>query len=309
MTSAPAHTPSAHRIFAGVAGWSYPDWAGIVYPARRSRDFHELTYLAAYFDTIEINTSFYQPVRPGMAEQWLERVAENPRFTFTAKLWQKFTHQTGATADDERAVRQGFAPLWSAGKLGALLMQFPHSFHHTPENLATLKSLLARFADLPLVAEVRHNSWNRDEFFALLREHHTGFCNLDQPQVGRTIAPSQHVTADIAYVRLHGRRQDTWFSDDPELPRHERYNYLYGKEELAGWVPRIRSITRQARTTFVIANNHFQGKAAVNALQLISLLSEAKTRVPDPLRQHYPQLDAVADAPAEEPTLFPNPPR
>jgi uncharacterized protein YecE (DUF72 family) len=293
----------------GVAGWSYPDWAGIVYPARRSRDFHELAYLAEYFDTVEINTSFYQPVRPASAEQWLEQAAANPRFTFSAKLWQKFTHEAGATAADERAVRQGFAPLLNAGKLGALLLQFPHSFHHTPENMLTLQSLLERFADFPLVVEVRHNSWNHDEFFALLQERHAGFCNLDQPQVGRTLAPSEHVTGEIGYVRLHGRRHDTWFSDDPAVPRHERYNYLYGKDELAGWVPRIRNVARGARTTFVIANNHFQGKAAVNALQLINLLSEAKTHVPDPLRQHYPQLDAIADAPAEEPTLFPNPPR
>jgi uncharacterized protein YecE (DUF72 family) len=309
MGQGSAHFPPGSRILTGVAGWSYPDWAGIVYPARRSRDFHELTYLAEYFDAIEINTSFYQPLRPALAEHWLEQAAPNPRFTFTAKLWQKFTHETGATAADERAVRQGFMPLLSAGKLGAVLLQFPHSFHHTPENSAALKALLNRFADLPLVVEVRHNSWSRDDFFALLKEHNAGFCNLDQPQVGRTIAPSEHVTSGIGYVRLHGRRQDTWFSDDPSVPQHERYNYLYGKEELSGWVPRIRNVARHARTTFVIANNHFQGKAAVNALQLMSLLSEAKTRVPDPLRQHYPQLDAIADAPAEEPTLFPNPPR
>ena len=157
--------------------------------------------------------------------------------------------------------------------------------------------------------EVRHNSWNHDEFFALLQEHHAGFCNLDQPLVGRTMAPSEHVTATSATCACTGGGRTPGSATIRTLPRHERYNYLYGKEELAGWVPRIRSITRQARTTFVIANNHFQGKAAVNALQLINLLSEAKTHVPDPLRQHYPQLDAVADAPAEEPTLFPNPPR
>jgi uncharacterized protein YecE (DUF72 family) len=265
-----------------------------------------LTYLAQYFDTVEINTSFYQPVRPAMAEQWLERTAANPRFTFTAKLWQKFTHEAGGTTADERAVRQSFAPLQSAGKLGAVLLQFPHSFHHTPDNLAALKSLLARFADLPLVVEVRHNSWNHQEFFALLQVQQVGFCNLDQPQVGRTLAPSAQVTGEIAYVRLHGRRHDTWFSDDPAVPRHERYNYLYGTEELAGWVPRIRTMVRQAQTTFVISNNHFRGKAAVNALQLMSLLSDAKVRVPDLLRRSYPQLDAIADAPAEEPTLFPN---
>jgi len=297
------------RILAGVAGWSYADWAGIVYPSRRSRDFHELTYLAEYFDAVEINTSFYQPLRPKLAEQWLKLVAGNPRFTFTAKLWQRFTHEPGATADDERAVREGFAPLVSAGKLSAVLLQFPHSFHNTPENVVLLKDRLGRFADYALVVEVRHSSWNQDEFYALLKEHDAGFCNLDQPLIGRAMAPSEHVTSEIGYIRMHGRRYDTWFSDDPALPRHERYNYLYGPEELAGWVPRIRKVAQQARTTFVISNNHFQGKSAVNALQLMSLLREAKIRLPDPLRQHYPSLEAIADAPAEEPTLFSNPPR
>jgi hypothetical protein len=72
---------------------------------------------------------------------------------------------------------------------------------------------------------------------------------------------------------------------------------------------RIRKLARHTHTTFVIANNHFEGKAAVNALQLIHLLTEAKVRVPEPLRHRYPELDAIADAPVEEPTLFPNPPR
>ena len=309
MARASILSSSPGKILVGVAGWSYADWAGIVYPARRSRDFHEVACLAQYFDTVEINTSFYQPLRPALAEQWLERVAGNPRFTFTAKLWQKFTHQTGATADDERAVRQGFAPLLAAGKLAALLLQFPHSFHRTPENTAVVEKLLGQFGDYPLVVEVRHGSWNHAEYYALLKERGAGFCNLDQPLVGRAMAPSERATGAIGYVRLHGRRYDTWFSDDPALPRHERYNYLYGDEELAGWAARISKLARQTRTTWVIANNHFQGKSAVNALQLLHLLTGAKVRVPDVLRQHYPQLEAIADAPAEEPTLFPNPPR
>jgi uncharacterized protein YecE (DUF72 family) len=309
MARVSKHCTSGGRILTGIAGWSYPDWAGIVYPAQHSRDFHELTYLAQYFDTVEINTSFYQPLRPAFAEQWLERVAGNQRFLFTAKLWQRFTHEPGASPADERAVREGFAPLVSGGKLGALLLQFPHSFHRTPENAAILEDRLKRFADYPLVVEMRHNSWNAAEFHALLKEHRAGFCNLDQPQVGRAMAPSEQVTSEIGYVRMHGRRHDTWFSDDPTVPRQERYNYLYGREELAGWVPRIHKVAREATVTFVIANNHFQGKAAVNALELISLLAEAKVRVPEPLRQHYPRLDAIADAPCEKPTLFPNPPR
>ena len=88
---------SQTRIRIGPAGWSYSDWAGYVYPSRRPKDFHEATYLADFFDTIEINTSFYQPLRPDHAALWLERVAANPAFLFTAKLWQKFTHDPSAT--------------------------------------------------------------------------------------------------------------------------------------------------------------------------------------------------------------------
>src|ERR1700687_378136 len=132
-----AHSPAAN-ILVGPAGWSYADWFGIVYPARRSRQFHEAAYLAQYFDTIEVNTSFYQPLRPSVAAQWLERVAANPKFLFTAKLWQKFTHETDATAADERAVRAGFAPLHAAEKLAVVLLQFPYSFHCTGENVARL---------------------------------------------------------------------------------------------------------------------------------------------------------------------------
>jgi uncharacterized protein YecE (DUF72 family) len=297
---------AAGKILVGPAGWSYADWSGIVYPARRSREFHEASYLAQYFDTIEINTSFYQPPRPEVAAQWLERVAANPKFVFTAKLWQKFTHETGATAEDERAVRAGFAPLCAAGRLAAVLMQFPYSFHRTTENEARLTALLQRFADYQMVVEVRHNSWNHPDFYALLEEHGAGFCNIDQPLVGRSLRPSEQWTAPVAYVRLHGRRYDTWFSDDPMTPKEERYNYLYSESELEPWADRIRKLASHAPTTFVITNNHFQGKGVVNALQLINLLSGQKVRVPDPLRHRYHQLETIADAPAEEPTLFPS---
>jgi uncharacterized protein YecE (DUF72 family) len=280
-----------------------------VYPTSRPREFHEATYLAEYFDTIEINTSFYQPLRPNLCAQWIERVAANPNFLFTAKLWQKFTHETGATAEDERAVRAGFDLLRDAGKLGAVLFQFPYSFHNTSENLVYLKELLERFADYPLVVEVRHASWNKKDFDALLRERQVGFCNIDQPVIGRSIKPSGRRTSQVGYVRLHGRRYDTWFSDDPATPPEERYNYLYTEAELEPWAERIRKLAGRAHSTFVITNNHYQGKAVVNALQLISLLSGAKVKIPEPLRHRYPELERIASEPQQEPTLFPNPPR
>jgi uncharacterized protein YecE (DUF72 family) len=290
----------------GPAGWSYSDWAGYVYPTPRPRGFHEATYLAQFFDTIEINTSFYQPLNPEHARQWVDRVSANPRFVFTAKLWQKFTHDPSPTAEDERAVRAGFDVLRKASKLGAVLLQFPFAFHRTTETTTYLSTVLKRFADYPLAVEVRHATWDDPEVFALLREHRAAFCNIDQPVIGRSLEPSDEVTATIAYVRLHGRRYDTWFSDDPEIPAHERYNYLYSAAELAPWASRIKTVAEQARNTFVITNNHYLGKAVVNALELISMLKSSKVQVPDPLRLRYPELEAIAANPVEAPTLFPS---
>ncbi len=303
------HGP-ASIVRVGPAGWSYPDWAGYVYPPRRAKGFHEAAYLAEFFDTIEINTSFYQPLRPDHTAQWIERVAANPRFVFTAKLWQRFTHDvrsvtSGSAAEDERAVRAGFDVLRAANKLGAVLLQFPFSFHRSAETVAYLSAVLKRFSDYPLVVEVRHGTWDAPETLELLRTSGVSFCNIDQPMIGRSLGPSAQATAAVGYVRLHGRRYDTWFSDDATIPAHERYNYLYTAEELAPWVTRVHKVTERARETFVITNNHFQGKAVVNALQLISILKGSKVKVPEPLRRQYPQLESIADSPPAEPMLFP----
>ena len=300
----------AHALRIGPAGWSYPDWAGYVYPSRRSKAFHEAAYLSEFFDTIEINTSFYQPLKADLAKHWVELVSGNPRFVFTAKLWQRFTHDvmsapSGTAAEDERSVRAGFDVLRAANKLGAVLLQFPFSFHRTKETLAYLSAVLLRFRDYPLVVEVRHDTWNSPETLALLQEHGAGICNIDQPIIGRSLAPSAQATSPVGYVRLHGRRYDTWFSDNETVPAHERYNYLYTSEELEPWVARVKKVAAHTRNTFVVTNNHFQGKAVVNALQLISILKGKKVKVPEPLRQHYPGLEEIADQPPAEPTLFP----
>jgi len=300
----PAEQPQGH-ILIGPAGWSYSDWNGIVYPAHRSTGFHEAEYLAQFFDTIEINTSFYNPLRPEMCRHWLERVAANPAFRFTAKLWQRFTHEGGAGSQEVAAARAGFDVLQAAGRLGAVLLQFPFSFHNTPENRAHLEKLLTLFRDYPLVVEVRHSTWNQKEFYEFLHHHGAGFCNIDQPVIGRSLRPSERATSPVGYIRLHGRRYDTWFSDDPASAPEERYNYLYSAEELDPWAARISKVAGHSKTTFVITNNHYQGKAIVNALQLINLLTGKKVKVPETLRQHYRQLEPIASEPPREPTLFP----
>src|SRR5947209_3286506 len=242
----------AHTLRIGPAGWSYPDWAGIAYPKRRPRAFHEAAYLAEYFDTIEINTSFYQPLRPEHCKQWIAHVSSNPRFQFTAKLWQKFTHESGATAEDERLTRTGLEALHSAGRLGALLLQFPFSFHKTEENDSYLRQLVERFKEFPLVVEVRHATWHDENFYEFLRVNNIAFCNIDQPIIGRSIVPSELATSPLAYVRFHGRRYDQWFNDEPEKRNPARYDYLYSAAELAPWTDRVRKLEKQSSATYVI---------------------------------------------------------
>jgi uncharacterized protein YecE (DUF72 family) len=285
------------HIRVGPAGWSYKDWAGQVYPQPQPRGFDPLTYLAQYFDAIEINRSFYRIPDAKTTQRWGERVADHPAFRFTAKLWQGFTHEGTANAQDEAAFRQAMAPLHDAGRLGAVLLQFPYRFHHTPDNREHLRQLVAAFQAYPLVLEVRHRSWDRPQVYEFLRELGIGFCNIDQPQVSYSIGLTRVVTSPIGDLRLHGRNVANWFAEGADAAA--RYDYRYPTEELQAMVDVVEVLSREARETYLITNNHFRGQAALNALELRHRLYQAPVPVPSPLLTAYPELRSIA-APAAE---------
>jgi len=155
---------------------------------------------------------------------------------------------------DERLAREGLDSLAAEGKLGALLIQFPVSFKNTSLNREYLEQLLRQFIEYPRVVEVRHESWNNPETIAEFMRHNVGFCNIDQPLLGRSLGPTEHVTSGVGYVRLHGRNYEHWFDSDN---RNDRYNYLYKPAELEKWKEKIEIIAHRAESTYVIANNHF----------------------------------------------------
>jgi uncharacterized protein YecE (DUF72 family) len=275
----------------GTAGWQYRDWAGIVYPKPKPGGFDELAAIATFFNTVEINTSFYGPPRRHVAEAWISRVASNADFRFTAKLWKGFTHERNASVQDEKLFKDGVEPLMASGRLGAVLVQFPWSYRNEPENRAYLRKLRDRFDEYPLVVEVRHGSWTEPDVLDELAELGIGLCNIDQPLFHRSVKPTAILTSAVGYVRLHGRNYKQWFSTKADV--RERYDYLYSASELDPWVDRIKIVAEDAEDTYVVTNNHNLGKSAVNAFELKALLGE-RVSPPQRLVERYPELRDIS---------------
>jgi uncharacterized protein YecE (DUF72 family) len=287
-------------IYVGTAGWSYPEgngaWNGIFYPAGRRVD--QLAYYAERFAAVEINSSFYRPIAPEVARGWARRTP--PGFRFTAKLYQKFTHPkmyreaTGTEADvraeDVTRFKAGLAPLAEAGKLGALLAQFPPSFKASPETLTQLEDLLRQFQEYPLAVELRHRSWSDDPDVArLLLEYGVAWCIIDEPKF-RTSIGAVPLTSRLGYFRFHGRNAAEWWHGD----RETRYDYLYSPAEQAQLAAEVRTVAARAEDTYVFYNNHYRAKAVANAAQLKLALGQPITAdfTPEMLAT-YPDLAAA----------------
>ena len=298
--------PGPAKVYVGTSGWSYEDWRGVVYPAaERGRRFDELAYLAEFLDAVEVNTSFYRPPRPDYTLSWLRRTAFKPDFLFTFKLWQRFTHEREErwTPGEVDLYRAGVTPVAEAGRLGAVLAQFPWSFRFTEPNLDWLTQVTGAFQEFPLVVEVRHATWIGEEGLSALRQLGVSFCNIDQPVTRQSVPPGTFLTGPIGYVRLHGRNREAWF--DKQADRDERYNYLYTDDELVEWINRIGQMSQETDQVYVFTNNHYRGQAPANALQVISELRGGPVRVPEMLARTYPFLERIALREPEKPPARP----
>src|SRR5690349_2103096 len=290
----------------GTAGWSYPHWNGLVYPKAHSPGFHPLDVIAKQLDCVEINSSFYQSLKPEVVKLWMRKVEEHPEFTFTAKLPQDFTHKRGLDPAAIKLFKEGLWPLLRAKKLGALLMQFPWSFRFTAENREFFIELRRAFHEFPLVAEMRHNSWMAEEAIGTFLDYRVGFCNIDQPQYTRAMPPTALLTSEVGYVRLHGRNPgNSLGAFDRTAQRQRQHDYLYSQAELTEWLQRIEHTGRFAQRTFVVFNNDAAGKSFVNALQMRALVRGVKSKAPMNLRRRYPvELEHFGPHYAEQQSLF-----
>ncbi|MBN1893342.1 DUF72 domain-containing protein [bacterium] len=290
-------------IRVGPAGWHYTDWHGPFYPENAGKDFGELDYLCRFFDTAEVNSTFYRPANAFMAKAWLRKTADNPDFKFTAKLWQRFTHErTPYSAEDILLFMQGMEPLLAENKLGALLCQFPWSFKNSSDSRAWLEKIISDFRDCPLVFEVRHASWDVPDFYGFLNDRQAGCAAIDQPVIGASIPLKPIQTSSLGYVRLHGRNYQNWFKKDaPGKPADPsgRYDYLYSEKEISGIAGTVRTVASSAKETYVVQNNHPRGQALANAAQMRAALGEKMIRLPLSMLEHFPLLKEIASPPED----------
>jgi uncharacterized protein YecE (DUF72 family) len=276
-------------ISIGIAGWSYPDWQGIVYP-RGTHD--QLGYVSRFVDCIEINNTFYRPPQEKDCQSWLARTHHKKEFFFTAKLHQDFTHEGRIDPAMVRQFHQGFAPMLDSGKLRHLLMQFRYDFSDNPERRKYLQDIIGQFAkSFAIVLEVRHKSWQQPETLDFLGQLNVTVANLDYP-VGADSFNLQNCTVGkTGYFRLHGRNAEKWFS---KSTRDETYDYYYNAEELTAIKDRIQQLAGTFPSLVVVTNNHYRGAELANALELKAMLTGQKVMVPQDLMTRYPRLEEIA---------------
>ena len=276
----------ASRISVGIAGWSYQDWQGPVYP-RGTKD--KLRFIARYVDVIEINSTFYRPPDTRNVESWVRRTEDLPDLLFTAKVHQDITHRGRIEAPTVAAFRTGFESMLKEGRLRHLLAQFRYDFADTPKTRDHVRHIRDALGDLTnLTLELRHNSWQAPSALHYLDSLGVSVANLDYPLARNSFNLRHCTVGKDAYFRLHGRNTKAWFSK--AAGRDETYNYRYSGKELDDIVDRAVEIARMSRTLTLVANNHFQGKEVMNALQIKSMISGDKVSAPSTLVAAYPEL-------------------
>lgn len=255
----------------GTSGWHYPSgegtWNGPFYPKPRPRGFDELSFYASRFDTVEVNATFYRQPEANMSRKWLDKTSD--AFLFSLQLFQKFTHpemflkRPGAggwdvNVGDVDAFRMGLEPIAAAGRLGALLIQFPSSFHNEPATQDYVRWLMDAFRDYPRAVELRHASW-KDEGTTIVEASGAALVRQDEPFANIQIGPSSNA---LVYIRMHGRNKAQWWEHKAS---EDRYNYLYSAEELQQIADFAKEEAAMEKRVLVYFNNHFSAKAVANA--------------------------------------------
>jgi uncharacterized protein YecE (DUF72 family) len=298
-------------LYIGTSGWNYPSgrgtWNGIFYPPKveRARGFDELAFYAERFNTVEVNSTFYGQPRASVSQSWVKRTPAG--FEFAIKMYQKFTHpvmtrdKSPVNTNDIDAFKRGIDPIAAAGRLGAVLAQFPARFKDSAEARDYLEWLLDTFRDYPLTLELRHRSWSDDPHYVidLLNAHGAAWTQIDEPKFRFSIR--QDLTPNVRtfyYLRLHGRNARQWWDHENS---EDRYNYFYTEDELKPFAETLKKAKTQVKKLYAYLNNHFAAQSVADATVLRHLLDQpVPAPMPAELVRRYPVLEGkVAILPRE----------
>lgn len=256
-------------IFIGTSGYGYEDWNINFYPAELDKK-DNLKYYSRFFNTVEINFTYYKLPYPQIFKGMAEKVDSD--FIFSVKAHSGVTHSRDFKSVDISQFISSLQPFIESKKMGTILMQFPWSFKFSVKNCDYLKIIRENFKGLELCAEFRNNSWLRDKTLDCLTELNIGFCNVDEPDLKGLLPPTGINTSDKGYIRFHGRNKLNWWK--PEFS-YQRYDYLYNRRELAEWVPRIKKVAENTKKTLVYFNNHYKAQAVRSAKVLQELIEDS----------------------------------
>jgi len=279
--------PEPGTLYTATAGWAHPQWNGLFYPGINRAGVPQLETYARYFNAVEISASWYAPLKPELSRLWARVVSRHNDvqrdFEFSARVWRRLMESPQIEAKDIAAFREGLRPLEEAGRLGAVLMEFPAAFRFEKSSRQRFIELRRALGGLPLVAEFRHRSWMTEEALGTLIDYHVGFANLDQAEHSRAMPPTAFLTSPVGYVSLRGR--------SPLGPQVEPY--LYCAEEMDQWAHRIRKVNRFAKKTFVVLANDAGARSLVNAFQMRQILGMGNGRAPKALVERFPMEMAM----------------
>jgi uncharacterized protein YecE (DUF72 family) len=306
---APAHAVVGN-VRCGTAGWTDPTLtkSTAFYPKKTMSPEARLVHYADQFSFVEVNATYYSLLPPEMAHNWLSRTEAS--FVFNVKAHPVLTAHPIEVArlpadlkatcqaagysgrlyaerlplelrgELERRFQFFLEPLLDAGRLGAVLLQFPPWFVPSRTNVKHIEDLAARWQGFPLAIEFRNGSWvddrGRDRTVALLARHELTYVCVDEPQLKDSVPPLTAVTnSSLAIVRFHGHNLDTWNKRGATV--QQRFNYLYTPDELRGWVEPVRKLADRASEVHATFNNCVRDYAVVNAKDLAALLRESSS--------------------------------
>ncbi len=248
----------------GTSGYSFEDWRGNFYPARIAKG-KMLDHYQAYFNTVEINSTYYRIPHPAIMYNIAKKT--KPEFEFIIKANQNMTHQRKQIEAPAKEFLESIRPVVDRGQLKGILAQFPWSFKFSENNLRYLTVCKNLLQPHPLFVEFRNDSWMRRETYEAMKENGLSYVSVDGPRLQGLLPPELITTGEVVYLRLHGRNADHWWGGG-DL----RYDYLYDESELQEWKDKIERLKGQAKKAYIFFNNCHLGQAVKNARQLTRML-------------------------------------